>query len=443
MVILERAEQVGGLSASFSLAGVTVDHGSHRLHSTIAPGLLQELRALLGDELRPRRRDGRIRLGGRWVRFPLSPANLLRALPPGLVIRAGRDVLTSPWRRPRSETFEEVLRAKMGPALCAAFWFPYARKLWGVEPAELDVELARRRVSSDSAGALLARLVRAAVPDAFARKERGKEFLYPDGGFGRLAEALADAASHHGAELWMGSPVQALHRPAADAGAWDVRAGGETIRARRVWSTLPLPVLVRLVRRPAPPADVQTAATGLRTRGMVLVYLVLDRDSYTEHDAHYLPGPETPVSRVSEPKRYRGGRGTPGRTALCAELPANVGDAWWRASDEELAATVVATLSSCGLPPVEPIATHVRRLPSVYPVYTRGYARDLATVEHWAAALPDLLTFGRQGLFAHDNTHHALGMAYEACSALCPDGRFDEQAWAAARARFREHVVED
>jgi hypothetical protein len=51
-------------------------------------------------------------------------------------------------------------------------------------------------------------------------------------------------------------------------------------------------------------------------------------------------------------------------------------------------------------------------------------------------------TFGRLGLFAHDNTHHAMVMAYDAVAALAGGG-WDRQAWAAARARFASHVVED
>jgi len=54
-----------------------------------------------------------------------------------------------------------------------------------------------------------------------------------------------------------------------------------------------------------------------------------------------------------------------------------------------------------------------------------------------------LLTFGRQGLFAHDNTHHALFMAYSAADCLGPGGRFDRRRWQQYRQRFQGHVVED
>jgi hypothetical protein len=43
----------------------------------------------------------------------------------------------------------------------------------------------------------------------------------------------------------------------------------------------------------------------------------------------------------------------------------------------------------------------------------------------------------------HDNTHHALAMAWAAADALRADGTFDDAAWAAARGRFARHVVQD
>jgi hypothetical protein len=53
------------------------------------------------------------------------------------------------------------------------------------------------------------------------------------------------------------------------------------------------------------------------------------------------------------------------------------------------------------------------------------------------------LTFGRQGLFAHDNTHHALAMALAASHCLDRAGHFDLALWAKHRETFESHVVED
>ena len=87
-------------------------------------------------------------------------------------------------------------------------------------------------------------------------------------------------------------------------------------------------------------------------------------------------------------------------------------------------------------------AVHVRRLPQAYPIYQMGYEKPLAVLDEWAAAQPNLLVYGRQGLFAHDNTHHALFMAYSAVECLTPGG-FDRERWAGYREVFKAHVVED
>jgi len=253
-------------------------------------------------------------------------------------------------------------------------------------------------------------------------------------GFGQIAEALADAAATAGAELRLSSPVTGL-----TLGDDDVVVGtdGGELRAGRVWSTVPLPLLARLADAPA---EVQAAGSRLRFRSMVLVYLVLDSDRYTAFDAHYLPGPETPVTRLSEPRNYRDSADDPpGRTVLCAELPCQHGDEHWGATDEALGELVRDGLEAVGLPRPEPVEVRVRRLSHAYPIYDHASAEAFATLDAWATSLqPRVLTFGRQGLFAHDNTHHALAMAKAAVQALNAP-----YSWTSAREAFARHVVED
>ena len=173
----------------------------------------------------------------------------------------------------------------------------------------------------------------------------------------------------------------------------------------------------------------------LRFRAMVLVYLVHAGGRWTPYDAHYLPGPETPVTRVSEPANYRASADDPAdRSVLCAEIPCAVGDPVWTSTPDELAALVTAGLAATGLPPVQLDGVEVRRLPHVYPVYEIGYADRLAGLDAWAGGLERVTTFGRLGLFAHDNTHHALAEACDAVDALRADGTRDRQRVGRGRA---------
>ncbi len=432
VVLLERADHVGGMAASFEVAGVRVDHGSHRLHPSIDPRILERLDGLLGDDLQTRERNGRIRLHDRWVAFPLRTGDMLENLPRSFALRAARDALTAPFRRPREDTFAEVVRAGLGPTVADAFYRPYVEKLWDTPPEALSGELARRRVSARSPLDVVRRLVRGARPE-------GRTFLYPRRGFGQISEALADAVVAAGADVRLDHEVVGLE---TTEHATVIRGEQSAVEARQVWSTLPLPLLAR-ISHPGPPPDALAAAGRLRHRAMLLVYLVVDRPHYTPFDAHYFPARELPVARLSEPKNYRESADDPTeRTVVCAEVPCWQDDDLWNASDRALGELVADSLTRAGLPEVTPHTVEVRRLPRVYPVYAPGFEHDLADLERWAAGWPGLITFGRQGLFAPDNTHHALAMGWAAADALREDG-FDDETWARARDGFRAHVVED
>ena len=431
VVVLERGGRVGGMAGSFEVAGVRVDCGSHRLHPVVEPTLMAELRRLLGDDLQTRTRRGRIALGGRWLGFPLRVGDMARTMPKPLVGRIALDTALGPVRRPASGSAHDVIAARLGPTVARQFYLPYLTKLWGVAPTELSPELADRRVSARSGLAVLKKALRSARPD-------GGRFLYPRRGFGQISEAVADAAVDAGATIELSAAVTGVE---VSPNGVEVRsAGGPTVRAATVLSTIPVPVLAGLA---GAPDEVRAAAGRLRHRAMVLAYLVLDADRLSDFDAHYFPELATPVSRLSEPKNFRDGDDPAGVTVVCAELACWEGDDVWTASPERLADIVMGTLEPYGFRWPGLVGAEVRRIPRCYPFYGGTYADDLTRVEAWTAGLPRVLTFGRQGLFTPDNTHHALHMGWEADAVVGADGTVDRAAWDRRRESFRGYVVED
>jgi protoporphyrinogen oxidase len=435
--VLEQQNVPGGNAGSFDVDGVRVDFGSHRLHHACDPAILRDLKDVLGDDLVDMERHGRIRLRGQWVHFPLKPVDLLLRLDRRFAAGTLRDMVTRTAGRPRDEgdSFASVLQANLGPTICENFYFPYARKMWGREPETLSAIQARKRVSAGSFRKLLKRLVR---PPGAGR------YYYPKRGYGQISEALAEAAVRSGADIRFGTRVTGLE-PCANGG-WTVTIdqGGATqaLHADHVWSTIPTPLVARMMR-PAAPAEVLAAAGAMSYRAMVLAYLVLDVDRFTTTDAHYFPEQDVSVTRVSEPKNYARMTEPRGRTVLCAEIPCQPEDAVWSMSDEDVGRQVAGDLERAGIPlPRPPVRVLTRRLKQAYPIYPTGYEVPFGLLDDWADSLPDFLLYGRQALFAHDNTHHALYMA--AAAVDCLNGRgFDRQKWAAYRDVFATHVVED
>ena len=165
--LLEAGEAVGGMAGSFEVAGQRVDYGSHRLHPATPERFLELFRSLLGSDLQVRPRRGRIRLGGRWLAFPLRAGDMILNLPVAFSARAALDAVAAPLRRRRMNavvSFEDEVVRRLGSVVAREFYVPYAGKLYGVGASELDRELALRRVSASGAADVLGRVARAFRP---------------------------------------------------------------------------------------------------------------------------------------------------------------------------------------------------------------------------------------------------------------------------------------
>ena len=437
--LFEQNEVVGGNAGSFDVDGVRVDFGSHRLHAACDPAVLEDIKALLGEDFGFFERHGRIRLRGRWLHFPLKPLDLLLRLDKAFAFGAFTDMVRKalPGKPDEGVTFASVLRANLGPTICDHFYFPYARKMWGSPPEELSGIQARKRVTAGTFKKLMKRLV----------KPPGKGgYYYMRRGYGQISEAYAEEATRLGADLRLGWRVSRLGRPEGPGGTWQVEAtrGEEkmTVEADHVWSTIPVSLAAKMMDPIAPP-EVIEATEQIDYRAMVLAYLTVEVDQFTTTDAHYFPEENVCFTRLSEPKNYFRSTEPKGRTVLCAEIPCSPEDDIWGMSDEEVGAKVIADMATAGIPvPKQPTAIMTRRLRQAYPIYPLGYEVPLQVLDRWVNSIDGFLSYGRQGLFAHDNTHHALFMAYSAVDCLTDSG-FDPKRWAEYREVFNTHVVED
>ena len=414
--LVERSDHLGGMAASIEVGGQRVDLGSHRLHPSAPPPVAALLSELLGDDLQVRERNGRLHLGGAWVRFPFRPFDLVRSTPPSIAAHLATDLL----RRRRTgcpdgdtTSYAAVIRSGLGPTALERFHGPMATKLWGRPPDELAAELAQRRISVRDGSSVVRRLVRTS-------RTSGRTFLYPRLGYGQVIDRLADAAVDAGVDIRLQDDWNPADAP-ADAGhvAW----------------TAPV---TELARRLGGPAD------AIVHRGVVLVYLVLPTPRWSPFDAHYVPDLEVPFTRLSEPKNYRDGPDPATSTVLCAEIPTTVGDPTWTASDAALRDFVLAGMERCGLgtPTVDEVRTV--RLPSVYPVLTASAPDERRRLLDWADDLPGVAVLGRQGLGVADNLHHVLDMALSFAGCLrAHDGAPDLVRWRTERRRFEAFVVDD
>ena len=446
VTLLEVQDHVGGTASSFNFDGINVDYGSHRLHPASDPAVLTKIRGLLGDDLLTRPRHGRIRLMGRWIHFPLRPVDLILRMHPkfsiGVAIDLIKKILPASTNNNTQESFATVLQRGLGNTICKEFYFPYAKKIWGLEPEELSEIQAKKRISAGSIGKMIKRLLPGAGKTGGASTKG--IFYYPRKGFGQICESIKQAAIDAGAEIIYGAKVTSMTtKTGACELTYELAGKVINIKADQIFSTIPISILTKLINQDVP-AEVINAGNSLRFRSMVLAYVKLEQTQFTEFDAHYFPGTDLPFTRVSEPKNYTDVNEPTSHTILCVEIPCFVDDENWKKSDAALIELVSTGLKDAGLP-IQSSISEIKtiRLPHAYPLYTTGYEAHFTQLDKWVDDIDGLLSFGRLGLYAHDNTHHAIYMAQAAVSCLKDDASIDRTKWNEFKRVFEKHVVED
>jgi protoporphyrinogen oxidase len=276
----------------------------------------------------------------------------------------------------------------------------------------------------------------------------GRRFFYPRKGFGQLCHAMAGEIERLGGEIRLSTVVKEIflknNCPARIlARSQESTAGDDEIPVDFLFSTIPITGLVNCVR-PKPPPEVIATSERMRYRSMVLSYLVLATDRFSPYDAHYFPGTDTVFSRLSEPKNYSDTKEPLGLTGLCVEIPCWAGDEIWNASERAVFSLTMKNMARAGMPVRYPVrAIFVRRIRHAYPAYDLDYEARVGIIEEYLSGVPHLISLGRQGLFAHDNTHHSMEMAYRAGECLEQGLVWNSERWKFYREEFDRHVVED
>jgi protoporphyrinogen oxidase len=442
VTVVERGPAVGGLCASFQSHGFTLDHGPHKLYSVV-PGILDEIRGLLGDRLLQHTKRNRVRLLGRFMDYPLSMGNLLPLLGPvraaglGLSYAAAAAGGLFNGREPRS--YEDYVVRRFGRGVYELVFEPLARKVWG-DPALLSADLARARIPSGGAAELILRLLK--LKEA-TEDQDAPFFYYPRGGFGVFPTRLAEEITRAGGRVLTSTTPLALERDGERVRAVEVQQDGrvQRLECETLVSAIPLQALSSLLF----PGDVVAAeeASRLRLRDLALVFLVLRQERLTDDHWIFFPERRYPFNRMFEQKSMDGGLGPADRTAICCDLTCDAGDEVWSAPDDVLVRRCFEALVEAGLTTDDRLESgFVRRFRSFYPMYTIDYRERLGRVYERVRAASNLVPTGRLGMFNYNNSDHCLDMGRFIASEM-GEGRPPRQVWAGLEERVQTYRIID
>lgn len=308
--VFEKEPHIGGHCRTKRVDGFNFDEGAHVFFGKddCSREFVWEP---LGEEMIPHRAEIWNNYGGKTIgRYPVQ-ANA-SAIGPELATRCVLDFIEAT-KQPEADvrTYSEWCYASFGKTFSEEFMLRYARKVWTVEPEEMNTEWLGSKVGGRISRPSLEQVVRGAIDPDPQELNYLTEFSYPErGGFGRIAEPLASRVSN----LKLGCGVTRIETEArritfSDGTARDYAAA---------ISTIPLPTLVRLAVDA--PAEVREAADKLMWTSVRVVNLGIAREDVGPGHWVYFYDNEIPFFRVSFPSKFAPDNAPPGHSSVSCEI---------------------------------------------------------------------------------------------------------------------------
>jgi len=440
-VVIEKLPYIGGLSATMDWSGARIDFGPHRIYTEM-PEVREQIEGLVGNELISVPRTSHMYLKNRFLAYPPQMMQMGLKLGPFTALKWGTSYLASKVFSSspgdEEESYESFLCRHFGRSLYKDFFHPYALKVWQKEPAELSADIVKTRVAS-----------RSLLSSVFGKTEKEdrpasvREFPYPSGGIGRIPEVLAERLKQKGIRIYTNTePVKiSLHGQRISSLVYsDVTTNRQdAFQVERIVSTIPLIDLLRLFPVTEKATALESAARLQHVR-IRIVYLMLSREKVRDDTWLYFPESECPFSRIYEVRNFSPDAVPPGKTVLCVEVPVPQDD---RYPNVEMMEEVVDGLSKIGLATMKDVEdVFYADLPHAYPLYDLGYRERVENVLVFLSAYENLISTGRQGLFAYNNLDHSMRIGTMAAEAV-NKGAWSVRAFYAERDELCNYQIVD
>ena len=430
--VVERDEQIGGLAKTLTIREgddvFLTDIGPHRFFSK-NQYLYDFIEDLLKEEWRKVPRLTRQFVDGKYFNYPVNFQQVVKNL--GL-LRSARIGFDYVWARLRYgllkkplRTFEDYVVANFGRSLAEFSMINYSEKIWGIPCADIHPDWAKQRISGLNLWSVFKNAI--GLRGKKGPKSLVDEFYYPQFGTGRIYQEIGAHLQKNGTSIHCQSEPVKVRHDGTRITSVDVKTpeGVVTVTPQKVVESVPITRFLELLDPPPPPA-VCLAASQLKWRAQVYLFLTLNKDKVTDDNWIYFPSKDIPFGRTSEMKNFSKDMCPPGKTSFFVEFFTFEGDAIWSMTKDQVVDLVMPYFEKWGFfTRAEVRQAYLWKRPHVYPVYDSHYKERLDVIRGWLDTLQNLVYIGRPGRFRYTNQDHSLEMGIIASRILLEGRRYD------------------
>jgi len=483
-IVLEKSQNMGGLSKTVNYKGNRIDIGGHRFFSksdrimnwwlTILP--MQRLngkessiayramrRSITGSENGPdpehedrlmlvRSRKSRIYFLRTFFEYPIAlTRDTLRKLGFIRVVRIGLSYLRSAFFPIKDEkNLEEFFINRFGRELYLTFFKSYTEKVWGVSCREISAEWGAQRIKGLS--------VIKAITHALGKMRRRADdvaqkqietslidrFLYPKYGPGQMWEEVAKRIVERGGTILTDIDIDRIEAKGERVVAVEGSRNGNGTPLRFegdfFFSTMPIKELVRGMNGQVP-ASVREISDGLVYRDFITVGLLLKEMKVCDQTERgrrfirdnwvYIQEPDVQVGRMQVFNNWSPYMvADPSTVWLGLEYFCYESDELWKKTDQEMVQLATDELATIGIIEQQAVLdATVIRVPKTYPAYFGTYGR-FDELRAYLDKYENLFLIGRNGMHKYNNQDHSMLTAMVAVDNIIAGNKDKAALWA-------------
>ena len=465
-IILEKSNDIGGISKTVNYKGNRIDIGGHRFFSKSDTVMKywqdifniiespdnhpknQKWEVLDDNVFLQRERLSRIFYLRKFFDYPVSlNGNTIRNLGFVRIAKIGISYFKFKIFPIKNEkTLEDFFINRFGKVLYQTFFKDYTEKVWGKSCKELSAEWGAQRIK----GLSVTKVITHYVKTLFSKKnkdiaQKDKEtslidwFMYPKFGPGQLWETVAHMVEQLGGKIIMNAKFESLEIVSDskfNIGYIKNDTVESIIEVDYVFSTTSVKNLINAIKDS--PDEVSEIANGLLHRNFITVGLLLNElqiknktkikttNDLIPDNWIYMQEEAVKMGRIQVFNNW-----SPfmiedeSKVWIGLEYFCDKGDELWEMSDMDFISMSVEELASIGIINREDVLdSTIIRMDDTYPVYFGSYDR-FDIIRKYTDKINNLFLIGRSGMHRYNNSDHSMLTAITAVKNIV-DGRIDK-----------------
>lgn len=323
-------------------------------------------------------------------------------------------------------TLEDFFINRFGKNLYQTFFKDYTEKVWGVPCNKIPAEWGAQRIKELS----VTRAILHALKNIFPSKKKAdlaqkntstsliQKFLYPKYGPGQLWEEVARIIMEKGGQIHFNTDVTNIHTDDDEVvsitATDNINNNTISFAGDYFFSTMPVKDFIAGIGKEVP-AHVAEIASGLQYRDFITVGLLVKQLKLKKNEGLikdnwiYIQEKDVKIGRLQIFNNWSPFMvADPGTVWLGLEYFCNKDDEFWKLNEDQLAQLAIEELIKIELiNKVDVLDFTVIKMEKTYPAYFGTYGQ-FHQIQEYVDKFKNLFLIGRNGMHKYNNADHSM-----------------------------------